>query len=253
MADGMGGLLTLPRAAISRMTLLAAIAELGSISAAARKIGLSYKGAWDAVQALNNLFDGPLVNASAGGRAGGAAIVTPLGASILLGFQQVQEQLDAIRARIDVTAPAEMLWSLGMRTSARNALRGRIVAILEGAVSSEVVLRLADGLDIVAVVTRESVETLGLALDTPAIALIKSSFVVLAQGQGLRTSARNQIPGQVIRRTDGPVTSEIILDIGPGKTLAATITRQSAEDMGLDGGVAVTALIKAPHVLLAVE
>lgn len=253
MADGMGGLLTLPRAAISRMALLKAIAELGSISAAARKVGLSYKGAWDAVQALNNLFDGPLVIASAGGRSGGAAVVTPLGASTLAGFQQVQAQLDAIRVRVDVEAPAEMLWSLGMRSSARNALRGRIARIIEGAVSSEVVLELVGGQEIVAVVTRDSVANLGLETGAQAIALIKSSFIILAQGDGLRTSARNQIPGQVVRRTDGPVSSEIILDIGHGKTLAATITRQSAEAMGLAMGAGVTALVKAPHVLLAVE
>ena len=43
---------------------------------AARACGLSYKGAWDAVQALNNLFERPLVEAQTGGRQGGAAAVT---------------------------------------------------------------------------------------------------------------------------------------------------------------------------------
>jgi molybdate transport system regulatory protein len=56
-----------------RIALLTAIAEQGSISAAARTLGLSYKGAWDGVQALNNLFERPLVLARAGGRRGGNA------------------------------------------------------------------------------------------------------------------------------------------------------------------------------------
>jgi molybdate transport system regulatory protein len=60
-----------------RIALLEAIGEHGSITAAAKTVGLSYKGAWDAVQALNNLFDQALVVSRAGGRQGGAASVTP--------------------------------------------------------------------------------------------------------------------------------------------------------------------------------
>ena len=85
------------------------------------------------------------------------------------------------------------------------------------------------------------------------VALIKSAFVVLARGEGLLTSARNQIQGVVAGRVDGAVSSEITLDIAEGRTLVATITRESAEAMGLTPGQAVIALVKAPHVILAVE
>ena len=73
-----------------RMALLQAIRELGSIRAAAARAGLSYKGAWDAVQALNNLFDAPLVVSQAGGRQGGAAVVTPAGDAVLAAFSEGQ-------------------------------------------------------------------------------------------------------------------------------------------------------------------
>jgi molybdate transport system regulatory protein len=140
-----------------------------------------------------------------------------------------------------------------MQTSARNALRGIVTRIGDGAVNAEVTLEVADGLEIVAVVTRESLGALRLAVGRPAIALIKSSFVVLAKGLSIVTSARNQIGGIVSARHDGPVSSEITLAIADGKTLTATITRESAEAMELADGVCVTALIKAPHVILAVE
>ncbi len=140
-----------------------------------------------------------------------------------------------------------------MQTSARNALRGSVSRITDGEVNAEVTLAVAGGVEIVAVVTRESVAALRLAVGKPAIALIKSSFVVLAKGAGLITSARNQIPGVVQARHDGPVSSEITLTIADGKTLTATITRESAETMGLAEGAPVTALVKAPHVILAVE
>ena len=54
-----------------RFHLLTAIAEEGSISGAARATGLSYKAAWDAVHAMNNLFRQPLVKGQSGGRRGG--------------------------------------------------------------------------------------------------------------------------------------------------------------------------------------
>jgi molybdate transport system regulatory protein len=252
MADGLGALLTLPRTAAGRIALLEAVAELGSISAAARRVGLSYKAAWDAVQALNNLFDSPLVTAAAGGRAGGAAQVTDTGRTVIAAFRTVEAELAVARARLGDLPASDLIWSLGMKTSARNALRGTIARITEGAVSAEVTLRIAEGLEVTAVVTRESVESLGLAEGGAAIALIKSSFVVLAKGEGLRTSARNQIDGVVQSREDGAVMSEVVLNIGGGKTLAATITHESAEALGLAVGDRLTALVKAPHVILAV-
>ena len=73
MAEGehLSASLSLGRGAIGRVgaeriALLEAVGELGSIRAAAERCGLSYKGAWDAVQALNNLFDAPLVSAQPG-------------------------------------------------------------------------------------------------------------------------------------------------------------------------------------------
>lgn len=243
----------LPRVALARMALVEAIGELGSISAAARKVGLSYKGAWDAVQALNNLFDGPLVTAAPGGSQGGKASLTPRGRTALAAFRRVQAEMDSALAKLDHGLDADVFWSLGMRTSARNALRGVIARITPGAVNTEVTLSVADGLEIVAIVTSHSVDDLGLAVGAPAIALIKSSFVVLAKGEGLRTSARNQLAGVVASREDGAVNAEIRLEIGGGKTLAATITLESAEALELAVGDAVTALVKAPHVILAVE
>ncbi|MDB5426775.1 MAG: transcriptional regulator, ModE family [Phenylobacterium sp.] len=249
-----------PRVGAERVALLEALDELGSIRAAAARVGLSYKAAWDAVQALNNLFEAPLVIARAGGRHGGAAELAPAGRAVVAAFHRVEFELAEVMDRLErglAGAPADdigrLFWSLGMQTSARNALRGTVTHITDGAVNAEVSLAVAGGVEIVAIVTRESVGALHLAVGRPAIALIKSSFVVLAKGEGLVTSARNQIGGVVARRVDGAVSSEITLDIAEGKTLTATITRESAEAMDLTEGERVVALVKAPHVILAVE
>jgi molybdate transport system regulatory protein len=245
------------RVGAERIALLEALGEAGSIRVAAERTGLSYRGAWDAVQALNNLFDAPLVTTQAGGKQGGAAELTAAGRAVIAAFHRVEAELAEVMDRLDQGLVGDdvgrLFWSLGMQTSARNALRGTVTRITDGAVNAEVSLGLAGGVEIVAIVTRDSVAVLRLAIGRPAIALIKSSFVVLAKGEGLVTSARNQIAGAISARVDGAVSSEITLAIAEGKTLTATITRESAEAMGLKVGDALTALIKAPHVILAVE
>lgn len=67
-----------------------------------------------------------------------------------------------------------------MKLSARNQLKGRVVKITAGAVNSEVILELADGVQIVSIITNESVKTLGLAKGKEAYAVIKASNVMIA-------------------------------------------------------------------------
>lgn len=245
-----------------RVALLAAIGDTGSISAAARAVGLSYKAAWDAVQAMNNLFERPLIEAAPGGRDGGGARVTAAGRLVIGTFEAAQTEWAALAARLAVgishANPQSVLWSITMKTSARNALRGVVTRVVQGAVNAQVTLEIAPSVEVVATITRGSVDALELTDGTAAIALIKSSFVILARGGGdgdqlLRTSARNCLAGIVASREDGPVSSEITLNLAAGKTLTATLTRESAEVLELIVGTPAFALIKASHVILAVE
>jgi molybdate transport system regulatory protein len=244
---------------VDRIALLEAVRREGSINGAAKSQGLSYKGAWDAVQALNNLFNRPLVATQAGGRQGGLAEVTPEGEALIAAFRSVEGELarvlDAFQRRLsDPSAPPlqTLLWSLAMKTSARNALRGAVVRVTAGEVSAEVVLDVG-GNEMVAVVTRQSVEEMGLEPGREAVALIKSSMVVLAKGEEFQTTARNQLKGTVVQVEDGAVNSEVVLELAPGKTLTATVTRESVQALDLQVGDKATALIKASHVILAVE
>lgn len=141
-----------------------------------------------------------------------------------------------------------------MKTSARNAFRCQVTDIRRAPVNVEVTLRVSQENSIVAVITNDSAEELGLEPGREAVALVKSSFVMLARGDfPPRVSARNVIWGTVVERIDGGVNSEIILDIGAGKTLTAVITRDSADDLPLSVGDRACALFKASHVILAVD
>jgi len=242
----------------SRIELLRQVGETGSISAAAKVCGLSYKGAWDAVQAMNNLAAQPLVRAHTGGRQGGTAEVTAAGRALIDAFARAGEVLEAfagqLQAVLDGGDMDPLLRSLSMKTSARNAYAGTVKSVHDGAVNAEVVLSIVEGIDLVAIVTRESVEALGLATGRTATALIKSSFVVLAAGhEPLPVSTRNRLTGRVSAVTPGAVNDEVVLDLGGGKTVAAVITRESRQALKLEVGQPAQALIKASHIILAVD
>lgn len=140
-----------------------------------------------------------------------------------------------------------------LRTSARNQYEGTVTALARGAVNSQVTLRL-DGEDqLVAIITNDSVDSLGLAVGGSAMALVKSSFVILASDDdGLRLSARNQLRGEVSVCKKGAVNGEVVLALAGGKQLVATVTNDSIDNLGIAEGVAMRALIKASHVILAV-
>ena len=74
-----------------KAALLQGVKETGSISAAGRRIQMSYKRAWYLVDAMNGHFAKPLVTATKGGRAGGGASLTPLGEILLAAFREMED------------------------------------------------------------------------------------------------------------------------------------------------------------------
>jgi molybdate transport system regulatory protein len=96
-----------------KVQLLEAIREHGSISAAARSMGMAYRHAWELVDDLNQCFRRPVVTASTGGRAGGGAEITPLGEELIRRFHAMEKatrravarDLDALDAEVAHRAP----------------------------------------------------------------------------------------------------------------------------------------------------
>lgn len=73
--------------------LLTAIAATGSISAAGRQLGFSYRRTWLMVDTMNRCWREPLVATSHGGRRGGGAALTPFGQSVLARYRQLGTEL----------------------------------------------------------------------------------------------------------------------------------------------------------------
>jgi molybdate transport system regulatory protein len=73
-----------------RADLLAHIQATGSIAAAGRQMGMSYKRAWALVEAMNTSFADPLVTPTKGGAGGGGAKLTPLGLDLLNAYRTLE-------------------------------------------------------------------------------------------------------------------------------------------------------------------
>jgi molybdate transport system regulatory protein len=93
-----------------RADLLAGIAARGSIAAAGRMMGMSYKRAWALVEAMNATFRAPVVEAAKGGAGGGGAHLTALGERVLAAYREVQKAADVAGA----TALAELADALAV-------------------------------------------------------------------------------------------------------------------------------------------
>lgn len=79
--------------------LLQAILERGSISAAARSLGMGYRRAWTLLNELQQAFELPLVETAAGGSGGGGAQVTELGRAVLDCYRELERACEAASAK----------------------------------------------------------------------------------------------------------------------------------------------------------
>jgi molybdate transport system regulatory protein len=75
--------------------LIERIAQTGSISAAARAMGMSYRRAWQLVEALNRAYREPVINTAVGGKRGGGARVTAFGKRLAARFRAMERKASA--------------------------------------------------------------------------------------------------------------------------------------------------------------
>jgi len=140
-----------------------------------------------------------------------------------------------------------------MKISARNVFEGKITQLTPGAVNAEVELTTAGGDKIVAIVTSESVKSLGLAIGKTALAFVKAPWViVMADDVPVQFSARNRLNGKVSALTKGAINSDVSIQLAGGTEVHAVITNDAVSELGLAVGKPASALIKASHVILGV-
>jgi molybdate transport system regulatory protein len=141
-----------------------------------------------------------------------------------------------------------------MKVSARNTFAGTVSAITKGAVNAEVTLSLNGVIPLTAVVTNGAIDNLGLKTGTEAYAIIKASSVIIGTDlHDAKVSARNVFCGTISKIIEGPVSTEVDVEIGGGNIVSSVITHGSSERLGLKAGGHACTLFKASSVIIGVN
>jgi molybdate transport system regulatory protein len=255
------------------------IAKTGSITSAGKAVGISYRTAWLAVDHLNGIAAGPLVERTTGGKSGGGTRLTPDGENLLRMYRILQQEhgryLDRLREGIhDFDRFLHLTRKIALKTSARNQLFGVVESIRKDALNAVVVLRLKGKDRLASQITLEGLESLGLKKGEEAYALIKANWISLSAEKPVRgkgpagakgtgaggkgAGGENRLPGKIVSVEKGAGNAEAVLRLAGGSNLIAMIPESGLKDIapgkgrkGMEGAPAV-AVFKASNVILGV-
>ncbi|MCW5230321.1 TOBE domain-containing protein [Verminephrobacter eiseniae] len=242
-----------------RIDILRHIGVCGSISQAARAVGVSYKAAWQALDTLTNLAGAPLVARAVGGAGGGGARLTAAGRELLAAADALALARGAVLARWQAAPDAgPALARLALRTSMRNQLPCTVGPLaLQGQIV-RVPLRLArtdgaggaDGaLDLAARITRESAELLGLQPGLAVQALCKATAVRVERAGAALAAEPGilRLPAKAVRVVRGSSGDEVSAELAAGLQLVGFAMPGS----GLRAGHRVVLVLEENAVVLA--
>ena len=199
-----------------RLQVLQALAACGSISQAARQVGVSYKAAWQAIDTLSNLAGVPVVHKSVGGAGGGGAKLSEAGHSLLRAAQAMEQARGAVMQQLHTTPEAERAAVQGLQThtSMRNQWPCVVHSVLLAGPLAQVQLRSAHAdWQLSARITAESAQLLALREGLPLLALCKATAVqVLPVGTEVPA---NTWAGKATRVAVGALGDEVGVQLAP--------------------------------------
>ncbi|HYB92751.1 MAG TPA: TOBE domain-containing protein [archaeon] len=156
--------------------ILDAIDKENSISKAAETLGMSYRYVWNYLHGIQKTMKKPIVKTFKGGRyGGGGAKLTDLGISLLSEYKQVEVYFSRVLTN------SGSLEVKGVKLSARNVFKGKVVAVEKGVITAKVKVEVKMPITITAVITKEAVEDLDVKVGDEVEAIMKSTEVMIAK------------------------------------------------------------------------
>jgi molybdate transport system regulatory protein len=156
--------------------ILEQIERHGSISKAAVDLGMSYRYVWNYLRKIERALGETVVEAYRGGkRGGGGARLTALGESLLAEYRRAECYLGEMLGDVDG-------WeAVGLKISARNRLKGKVVAVEKEVVTAKVKVQIVVPALVTALISREAVEDLNVKVGDEVEAVIKATEVMIAK------------------------------------------------------------------------
>lgn len=231
-----------------RIELLRQIKEIGSISQAAKTVGVSYKTAWDNIDAMNKLSPKPLLERNIGGKQGGGSRLTEYAERLLQLYdllKQTQERAFLILHNDDISLDNTLVATArsALQSSARNQFFGIVSGIKRDGVCAVVSIEIA-GLtqEITANITLKSCERLNLSLGCEVMLMVKAPWIKL-QSSALGVNNFNGKIKSVSRRQG---QNEIIIQVNETEFCAT-----SSDDFSAQAGDDIAFHIEPDQIILA--
>ncbi len=156
--------------------ILEGIAKENSITKAALTLGMSYRYVWNYIQEIEKTIGEPIVETHKGGKAGGGgARLTQLAQSLLGEYKQLEDYLSEVLSNVDGGEVKRL------KISARNRLKGKVVAVEKGQINGKVKIEIKVPAVITSVITKEAIEDLDIKVGDEVEAIIKSSEVIIGK------------------------------------------------------------------------
>ena len=156
--------------------ILTAINAEQSLSKAAEKLGMSYRYVWNYIQKIQAVLGEAVVDTYKGGRTGGGgAKLTVVGKELLAEYVRLEGCLSeflSCSSRLEVN---------GLKLSARNQLKGKIISVEKGIITASVKVEITVPAVITSVITKEAVEELDLKVGDEVAAVIKSTEIMVSK------------------------------------------------------------------------
>lgn len=216
-----------------KVELLKAIEKYGSISQAAKSIKMSYKAAWDSIDAMNNTADEPLVERVSGGKGGGGTVVTANGKEMIRIYDEISAKykkfLDFLSKDSDELAEVlAQSKKISFQTSARNQFWGEVAEIVEDGLISTIKIKIKDDFFLYTTITSKSAQNMQLAQNSDVFVLIKANFFDLEHSY----KNRFEVTIKNIEKSQKECELELLTD--QEVLLVATVSLELAKKLDLE-------------------
>jgi len=147
-----------------------------SISKAAKNLGMSYRYVWNYLQKTEKTIGRPIIETYRGGKSGGGgARLTKLGKSLLSEYRRVEGYVG------EVLCDEEYWEAVGLKISARNRLKGKVLAVEKESVTAKIKVEITVPTVVTALISREATEELDIKVGDEVEAVIKATEVMIAK------------------------------------------------------------------------
>lgn len=209
-----------------RITLLKEIRACGSINQAAKNAKVSYKSAWDHLEAMNAISPKPLLERNTGGKNGGGTVLTSYAERLLQLYDLLEQtQEKAFHILQDESIPLNSLLTatakFSLQSSARNQFFGHVSQLAENDVLCYVEIAITDfSQNLTACITAQSAKRLNLTLGKEVMLMVKAPWI---QIHTEKPETVNCFPAVISDFYDKGNHQEITLRIGEGECYATAL------------------------------